>query len=153
MQSNATAKIKSERRKLIAVAIAAAILLFFAFSFFATSSVVSLVLGQKVYYLQTARTEAQREKGLGNRNNMPSNEGMLFIYGNMGKRCFWMKDMSFSLDMIWVDNGKHITHIEHNVTPDTYPDKTFCAFAQDVIELPAGVADQYHLALGQTLTF
>ncbi len=105
-----------------------------------------------VYYLDAARTSAKQEKGLGDREKLRFNAGMIFIYDNTANRCFWMKDMRFSIDIIWVDDTKKVTAIEHNVNPKTYPD-AFCHDAQYVIELNAGEAKKADLKQGQQLTF
>lgn len=111
-----------------------------------------LRLGGKTYTLEVARSEAAREKGLGSRLVMDKDAGMLFLYQNEAQRCFWMKDMRFPLDIIWVAASKKVTHIEAGVSPLTYP-KTYCYSGQYVIELNAGQTVEDHLAVGRTLDF
>jgi uncharacterized membrane protein (UPF0127 family) len=104
------------------------------------------------YGLKIANNTAERAKGLGGRDHLDEGSGMLFVFSETGKRCFWMKDMRFSIDMLWVDGTKKLTHIEHSVAPETYPNP-FCADGRYVIELPAGVAAHNHLQAGDTITF
>ena len=105
------------------------------------------------YSLDVAHTSAQQQKGLGGRASMAVDRGMLFPYSQPGSRCFWMKDMHFSLDIIWLDSQKKIVRFEQNLSPQTYP-QDYCADnTQYVIELNAGQAAATHLRVGQKLDF
>jgi uncharacterized membrane protein (UPF0127 family) len=106
-------------------------------------------LASKTYNLEIANTDTAREKGLGDRSSMPANHGMLFSYRRAGQQCFWMKNMRFSLDMIWLDSAYKVVKVMPNITPQTYP-TGYCAVAQYVIELNAGQAAQANLRLGQS---
>lgn len=92
-----------------------------------------------VYYLDAADSLSQQQLGLGGKDSMPADHGMIFLYQNQARRCFWMKDMRFALDVIWLDSSKRIVHIERNLKPQTYP-KKYCHHAQYVTELNAGQA-------------
>ena len=102
------------------------------------------------FYLQTANTDQSRSQGLSGRLSMPSNEGMVFVFDNQQKQCFWMKDMNFPLDIVWLNSAKEVVKIDSNLLPDTYP-KQFCADTQYVIELNSGKAG--NLQVGQKLVF
>lgn len=69
------------------------------------------------FNLEIARTLEEKKKGLSFRDNLDQNAGMLFIYQKEGIYSFWMKDMSFPLDIIWIDKDQKIVHIERNVQP------------------------------------
>jgi uncharacterized protein len=118
------------------------------------SSGTTLYIGGRSYSLEVANTNQERELGLGKRASMPANQGMLFVFGQSTPECFWMKDMHFSLDMIWLSADKQIVHIEQNVSPNTYP-QTFCPNepAKYVIELNAGTAATTDMQAGETLDF
>ena len=107
----------------------------------------------KTYTLMIANTDAGRQRGLGGRASLASDRGMIFVFDEAGTECFWMKDMQFSLDMIWLSNDKKITKIETNVTPATYP-KQFCGdeTTRYVIELNAGEAERAGLHVGMVLS-
>lgn len=106
----------------------------------------------KTYSLLVARTPEAQKRGLGNRNELPRNVGMLFVHDNVSPQCYWMKDMRFPIDIIWTDPHKTIVAIEPNVQPDNYP-QTYCADAQYVIELNAGEAAKNNLHVSQKLSF
>ena len=106
------------------------------------------------YRLGASQTMAEREKGLGGRVSLPKDEGMLFVFEGVAVQCFWMKDMHFSIDIIWLDAEKRVVHIEKDVSPETYP-RTFCPSkpAKYVIELNAGEASRASIHPGQKLSF
>jgi uncharacterized membrane protein (UPF0127 family) len=101
-----------------------------------------------------ARTPAEQELGLSQRASLPTDEGMLFIFDTPSKYAFWMKDMSFPIDMIWLDADFHIVYIAPDVSPLTYP-HTFSPSAPSlyVLETNAGYASNNRLTVGETLDF
>ena len=109
----------------------------------------------KIYFEKTkvnlviADTEAKREKGLGGFVSLRSDDGMLFVFPKLGIYPFWMKDMQFSLDIIWLDEKCAITHIEKNASPETYP-KSFTPDKNSlyVLEINAGFAEKNNLKTG-----
>jgi hypothetical protein len=112
------------------------------------------VNGRK-FSLEVAATPQAQVLGLGNRASLPANHGMLFAFsGPPAAECFWMKDMHFSIDIIWINASKTVVHINPNVSPNTYP-KSFCPSepAEYVIELNAGAASSAGIHDGETLNF
>lgn len=111
-------------------------------------------VGEKCIQLEKVSNRTKITKGLSGRENMPDNQGMLFVFDSPAAHCFWMKDMRFPLDIIWADANKKIVTIEENVQPDTYPN-SFCPdqLALYVIEVNAGVSKRAGLAEGRQLQF
>ena len=56
--------------------------------------------------LETVATEETRTKGLGGREDLCSHCGMLFLFETSGRYGFWMKDMRFDIDILWVNQGQ-----------------------------------------------
>lgn len=105
------------------------------------------------FNLEVADTVEKQELGLGQRDRLADNEGMVFVYEGERQLCFWMKDMRIPIDMIWLNSAKKVLKIEANVSPKTYPND-FCAdSAQYVIELNANAAQAAGISTGQTLKF
>jgi uncharacterized membrane protein (UPF0127 family) len=102
----------------------------------------------------TARTATARDKGLSGHEPLKSGEGMIFIFPTADTYEFWMKDMKFSLDFIWIDANKKIIAVTESISPDTYP-QTFKAPApvQFVLEIPAGSAKKLGLKPGVKVSF
>jgi uncharacterized protein len=64
-----------------------------------------------------AITDDQKTKGLAIKDDLKENESMLFVYEQPSRQGFWMKDMKFPIDIIWLDNNGTVVHIEHNLQP------------------------------------
>lgn len=99
-----------------------------------------------------ATTPVERSRGLSGREGLISGTGMFFVFEISGQYGFWMKDMLFPIDIIWINQEKKIIHIEKNLSPDTYP--TIFTSEQDakyVLEVPAGFSDQQKIKVGNSL--
>lgn len=103
--------------------------------------------------LEKAASPSSRTLGLSNRPAMPRDRGMLFDFEVPGEYCMWMKDMHFSLDMIWLSEDQEILDIKGDISPDTYP-QAFCGpeNSRYVIEVNAGVTQSADLRTGQRLS-
>jgi uncharacterized membrane protein (UPF0127 family) len=109
-----------------------------------------IVLDGQTIYVSIADTESKRELGLGGREGLAINEGMLFIFPSEGTYPFWMKDMRFAIDILWIANDDTIIYIQGDVVPATYP-QTFApreGLARYVLELPAGYAIEHNVKVG-----
>ncbi len=100
-----------------------------------------------------ADTREQMIQGLSLQKTLPPNSGVWFSFPESAPRGFWMKDMLFPIDIIWLNEHKTIVHIEHEVHPDSFP-QTFSppVPAQFVLEVPAGLSKQNGLLVGDTAT-
>lgn len=103
---------------------------------------------------ELAILESDQAQGLSGRDCLSQGRGMLFVYDSPDRRCFWMKDMMFSIDMVWLDEDRRIVDIDHEVNPDTYPDKTFCKDnIQYVLEVSGGHSNASGWSEGQQFTW
>lgn len=73
----------------------------------------ALEVGAQTLNVDIARDTKSMEQGLSGRQAMAENQGMLFDFGGENLPGFWMKDMKFNLDFIWIDKNKII-----GITPD-----------------------------------
>lgn len=103
---------------------------------------------------EVVNTKSARALGLSGRTKMADNEGMLFIFDTPGKYGFWMKDMLFALDIVWINNNGVVVSIERNVTPESYP-KAFINHvdASYVLEINSGLSEKFGLYLGSKVKF
>lgn len=99
-----------------------------------------------------ADTTESREEGLSGRSGLKDGEGMLFDFGMPGKFGFWMKDMLFPIDMIWINSDGVIVNIVENALPEDYP-ATYINTppATYVLEIGANKSREYGLFLGSKL--
>ncbi len=71
-----------------------------------------ITAGIHVIQAETARTQAQRQVGLMNRDSMPINHGMLFVFEEPGLHCFWMRNTRIPLTIAFVDDDGTIAHLK-----------------------------------------
>lgn len=62
--------------------------------------------------VELARTSQEQETGLMGRSGLPDNWGMLFIFGQMGRVAFWMKDTPLALSIAFIDDKGKIVDIQ-----------------------------------------
>jgi uncharacterized membrane protein (UPF0127 family) len=71
--------------------------------------------------VQIADTEPRRVRGLMFQDQLPYDQGMIFVFDKPGLYSLWMLNMQFSLDMMWFDEDGKIVHIEKDVPPCKTP--------------------------------
>lgn len=104
--------------------------------------------------VELAQTPKDWEKGLSNRASLDQIDGMLFVFPYAHIPVFWMKDMNFPLDMIWVSDS-----IIVDITPDVplsptdkLPTYSPQSPVNKVLEVPAGWSAANNIKIGDTLT-
>ncbi len=114
----------------------------------------AITIGGKKLNIDIADEPHEQARGLSGRKSMTENEGMLFVFPQPLVPAFWMKEMNFSLDLIWIDASGKIIGIEKNVSPDTYP-KTFSPPSpiKYVLEVNAGWSDRNDIRIGDLVSF
>lgn len=101
-------------------------------------------------YLEIASTDDQKSRGLSGRYEIPLNTGMLFTFDKPGFYYFWMKDMQFPLDFVWI-RGKEVVEITENVSfikpsnVSKIPSFTAKQPFDKVIELNAGMIKKLNI--------
>ena len=117
-----------------------------------SGQVEQLIIDDQAYLVAFAQTAAQQTQGLSDTACLPPDNAMLFIYDQPEVSAFWMKDMRYSLDIIWLDDAGKIISIAASATPESYP-QTFqpSAPAKYVLEVVAGEAQRRGWQPGQTL--
>ena len=115
---------------------------------------VTLKAGNATVVADVSDTDILREQGLSGRTSLPDGTGMWFEFDTDGSYGFWMKDMDFSIDIVWVNASYTVVTVAANVSPDTYfkqsPPEVFYPTtpARYVLELPAGYAAAHDIADG-----
>jgi uncharacterized membrane protein (UPF0127 family) len=69
--------------------------------------------------LELAVSEADRARGLSGRDALKDDAGMLFIFEIPYQHAFWMKDMNFPIDIIWLDKDGTVIYTAENAPPCT----------------------------------
>jgi len=111
-------------------------------------------IGGTVFFVDVVDTNTLRNRGLSGREFLGENEGMLFIFDSSKERSFWMKDMNFDLDMIWMDENRKIIDISKNVPVESFPESISpISPAQYVLEVNAGISDREGIETGDVAQF
>ncbi|QQR64434.1 DUF192 domain-containing protein [Candidatus Kaiserbacteria bacterium] len=88
--------------------------------FFAETPVVHF--GDLPVRVEIVDSEIERAQGLSGREKIDDRyKGMFFIFPEEDYIGIWMKDMKFSIDIVWIDEDLTVIGIEKNVSPNTYP--------------------------------
>ena len=102
-------------------------------------------------------TSELMSKGLAVKNQLRENEAMLFVSEESAKHSFWMKDMKFPIDIIWLDSDGKVVHIEQNLQPcvsvlicTSYSPNTD---SQYVLETIAGFTQRHNVSVGTHIDF
>ena len=118
-----------------------------------------LVVDQQSFDIEIAETPAQLQLGLSGRDEIGS-DGLLFIFSGPNQSGFWMKDMKFALDMVWIANGE-IVEITRDVPFPTSPEENTDAALpryypsqpiEMVLEVTAGFAQQHDWQVGDSVS-
>lgn len=110
----------------------------------------ALFIGTQRYDLETVDTDAERRKGLGGRESLCENCGMLFVFETPSRYAFWMKDMRFPLDIIWL-SGETVVFVARDIQPDFLGVIDPTASADRVLEINASRGVNAHV--GDILRF
>jgi len=103
---------------------------------------------------EVASTSEQLEKGLSGRTSLDDDAGMLFVFEEEGEYGFWMQDMNFPIDIIWMDASKTIIGVENSVDPSTYPDIFYPpSSVKYVLEINSAKSEQYGIEIGAKIVF
>lgn len=121
-------------------------LLTYRYSFYG-NPISPVIMGGEVFRAEVVSTKEKLEKGLGNRNDMCASCAMLFRFSKSGKYSFWMRDMRFPLDIIWISDGK-IVHIEKNIQQGFSGILEPSSEADFVLEINAGLSEKFGIKIG-----
>ena len=101
----------------------------------------TISIGGVTLQVEIAQTPKEKATGLSHRSSLAEGRGMLFVFEGESDHSFWMKDMHFLIDIIWINTEKRVVHIERNIAPDTYPQSFRSPIpARYVLEVPAEYA-------------
>ncbi len=106
-----------------------------------------------IYTVELATAPAQWEKGLSGKPSLAQNQGMLFVFPQPQVQYFWMKDMKFPIDIIWLDENYTVLGTVENAPPckNNCPTYNSRVPAKYVLEVPAGTVKREGLKPGDRL--
>lgn len=108
-----------------------------------------LYLKEQPLIVSILKTREDRARGLSGKEVLPPDEGMVFAFEADGPQSFWMKDMLFPLDIIFLNSELRIVRIFRDVRPDSYPATVDSPNdTRYALEVTSGFAAKNDLALG-----
>lgn len=114
-----------------------------------------LVIDGRIIELELADTTAKRTQGLSDRESLCENCGMLFVFQKKQVQSFWMKNMNFPLDIVWIDEDI-IMDISKELPPEgESPQNIYTSNkpVDKVLELNSGYSEKYNLKIGTKITY
>jgi hypothetical protein len=117
----------------------------------------------KIQYIKIAGVTLKTElvttpeahaRGLSDRKELKKDESMLFVFNHIDKYSFWMKDMNFPIDIIWIGEDLRVVYIKKDAKPESYPE----AFTPDkgakyVLEVFSSFSEKNNLKVGDKVEF
>ena len=103
---------------------------------------VTTSTGEHRFMVEIADDDAERQRGLMEREPLADDRGMLFEFPDVAERGFWMRNTPSPLDIIYVDPHGRIVSIAKNATPYSEAVIPSNGPASGVLELRAGRADE-----------
>lgn len=127
------------------------------FNVLSTAQISTVDINNYVFNVDVVKTSAEIERGLSGREAIGNDQAMLFIFPNKQKRVFWMKEMNFNIDLLWIDDDKIVAY-EKNILA---PDKNIALnelvkynspqAVDKVLEIKAGLIDSLDIKIGDTI--
>jgi uncharacterized membrane protein (UPF0127 family) len=123
----------------------------------ATSSLGTdqLSIDGATFNVEIASTMVEQARGLSYRTSLGENDGMLFIFGSGSVQNFWMKDMNFPLDMIWI-SGNTVVGFAQDAPAEpgvAFPSQIYSSPSNTdkVLEVNAGTVAKYGIKVGDAV--
>lgn len=113
-----------------------------------------VTLANKEFKVEIAQSPEELGKGLSGRDGLDDSTGLLFVFDKPDNYGFWMKEMNFPIDIIWISSENKIVHIEKALSPETFPKIYYPnSLSLYVLEINAGKSDLLNLKTGDIVKF
>lgn len=106
---------------------------------------------EHVFFVEIAATDADIERGLMDRTDLPEDAGMLFDFNGLQVAEMWMKNTPLSLDMLFITSDGTVLAIAHNTAPQSERRIGAGAPVRAVLEVNSGTAKRLGIAPGSTV--
>ncbi len=118
---------------------------------------VEIKVKNRVMQVEIARTPSELSRGLMNRESLPGDSGMLFVFPDNGVHPFWMKNTLIPLDMVWINSTGEVVYIYENARPCSNIVQAVCesiippVISKYVLEVNAGKVSELDLKVGDKI--
>jgi len=114
----------------------------------------SVIIKGHEFKVKAAGEGFSGHRGLMLQFGLPKDEGMLFVLEKQALQSFWMKNMLFPIDMIFIDENMTVADINRNAQPcsgERCPSYPSSAPAKYVLEVNAGTCDSLNIRVGDAV--
>ena len=112
-------------------------------------------INNNIFQVEIADTMMSQTKGLSGRESLDEDEGMLFVFQKHAKRSFWMINMNFYLDIIWIKDGIIVGIAKNTVPLKLNNEKAEIYYSPEpvdmVLEINSGLSDKLNIKIGDKL--
>lgn len=121
-------------------------------------NIPSVSINGKNILVEIAKTPAEQAAGLGFRDSLGKDDGMLFIFEEEIMPGFWMKSMEFPIDIVWI-SGDAVVGVSENIQPPTgAADENLTVYSPPepvnyVLEVNAGIVAENGIKIGDKVGF
>ncbi len=131
------------------LALVVALASFISFRYFYDDKISEVEINGASVTAEIVDTPELRMQGLSGRDSLDKDKGMLFVFDEPGRYGFYMRDMNFAIDIIWMDEDFEVVDIVEDLRPDTYPE----VFEPDrpalfVLEVVSGFVEENDILIG-----
>ncbi len=120
-------------------------------------TIVSGDAAKVVVNIEIADTKEKRSRGLGGRQSLATDSGMLFVFDKADRYTFWMKGLSFPLDFIWLKDDEIVEISPDIPSPESgqkdadLPRYTPAAEVSQVLEVNSGFSKEHNVKVGDKI--
>lgn len=116
----------------------------------------TVTIGKQTFKTTIATSDKDKQIGLSNKTTLPQDGGMLFTFTKPDYYAFWMKEMKFPIDIIFIKDSKIVT-IFPNVPVPASADENPPIYkpeepADTVLEINAGLSQKNNFQKGDAVT-
>lgn len=129
-------------------------LLFFLIGISTLAKTPKITINNHTFNLYIAKTSQDKEVGLSKYSNLSQNQGMLFLFGTLSNYSFWMKDMKFPIDIIFIGNNRIVEIYQKLQPPKEGQNLTIYRppeLSDTVLEINAGLSEKYGFKNGDSV--
>ena len=114
-----------------------------------------ITINGHTFTAEVAQTAKAQQIGLTKYDSLPVEKGMLFPFAKAGEYAFWMRDMKFPIDLLFIKENTIVAVIE-NAPPAKASDTNIPTYGEDitsdaVLEITAGLSKKYEIKQGDKI--
>ena len=116
----------------------------------------TVTIDSQSFNVTVATSETERDKGLSETKSIAPNQGMIFLFDKAGYYSFWMKNMKFPIDIIFINNDQIVTiHGNAQIIKDQENPIIYSSTgaSDKVLEIQAGLSKKYNFKIGDKVKY